>query len=89
MFPDRANFVNLKSGGLLASADDVASRVLTYLARPDFGAQPVADVRDCHKRKDTVAGIGGRNEFLATFLIANHARGYWAKCQFNLEISGI
>jgi len=46
VFPDRANFVNRKSGGLLASADDAASCVLTYLARPDFGAQPVADARD-------------------------------------------
>jgi len=45
-FPDRANFVNLKSGGQLASADEAARRVLAYLARPDFGAQPVADIRD-------------------------------------------
>ena len=45
-FPDRANFVNLKSGGLLSSPEEAASRVLAYLARPDFGAQPVADIRD-------------------------------------------
>ncbi|MDD5325419.1 MAG: SDR family NAD(P)-dependent oxidoreductase [Polaromonas sp.] len=45
-FPDRENFVRLQSGGQLASADEAASRVLGYLARPDFGAQPVADVRD-------------------------------------------
>lgn len=45
-FPDRENFVRLKSGGQLASADEAAGRVLAYLARPDFGAQPVADIRD-------------------------------------------
>lgn len=45
-FPDRGNFVRLKSSGQLTSPDEAASRVLAYLARPDFGAQPVADVRD-------------------------------------------
>lgn len=44
-FPDRANFVALKEGGQLASAAEAASRVLVYLARPDFGSTPVADVR--------------------------------------------
>jgi NAD(P)-dependent dehydrogenase (short-subunit alcohol dehydrogenase family) len=45
-FPDRPRFEELKASGQLASADDAASRVLAYLARPDFGAHPVADVRD-------------------------------------------
>ena len=45
-FPDRAGFVQLKETGMLTSPDDAAARVLAYLARPDFGAQPVADVRD-------------------------------------------
>lgn len=45
-FPDRESFVRLKSGGQLASAEEAARRVLAYLARPDFGAQPVADIRD-------------------------------------------
>lgn len=45
-FPDRGNFVELKNGGRLASPEDAARRVLAFLARPDFGAQPVADVRD-------------------------------------------
>jgi benzil reductase ((S)-benzoin forming) len=45
-FPDRASFVGLKSGGSLTSPEDAAARVLAFLARPDFGAQPVADVRD-------------------------------------------
>ena len=45
-FPDRANFVQLKETGTLASPETAARRVLAYLARPDFGEQPVADVRD-------------------------------------------
>jgi NAD(P)-dependent dehydrogenase (short-subunit alcohol dehydrogenase family) len=45
-FPDQPRFRELKASGQLASADDAAARVLAYLARPDFGANPVADVRD-------------------------------------------
>lgn len=45
-FPDRQNFANLKEGGQLTSPADAAARVLAWLERPDFGAQPVADVRD-------------------------------------------
>jgi benzil reductase ((S)-benzoin forming) len=45
-FPDRASFVGLKTGGSLTSPDDAAARIIAYLARPDFGANPVADVRD-------------------------------------------
>lgn len=44
-FPDRESFVRLQSGGQLSSPDEAASRVLAYLARPDFGTEPVADVR--------------------------------------------
>ncbi|HRN75457.1 SDR family NAD(P)-dependent oxidoreductase [Ottowia sp.] len=44
-FPDRANFEQLKQGGHLTSPEDAARRVLAFLARPDFGAEPVADVR--------------------------------------------
>lgn len=44
-FPDRANFEQLKSAGALTSPADAARRVLAYLARDDFGHQPVADVR--------------------------------------------
>ncbi len=44
-FPDRASFVGLKDQGLLSSPHDAAARVLAWLARPDFGAEPVADVR--------------------------------------------
>jgi len=45
-FPDRENFVNLKTTGALASPDEAAARILAYLKRSDFGQQPVADSRD-------------------------------------------
>ena len=45
-FPDKASFVGLKTGGSLTSPDDAAARIIAFLARPDFGANPVADVRD-------------------------------------------
>lgn len=45
-FPDRANFVQLKETGQLLSPDAAATRVLAWLARDDFGKEPVADVRD-------------------------------------------
>jgi NAD(P)-dependent dehydrogenase (short-subunit alcohol dehydrogenase family) len=45
-FPDMGNFVGMKEKGMLSSPADAAARVLAFLARPDFGSQPVADVRD-------------------------------------------
>lgn len=45
-FPDRGNFVGLKEKGMLTSPEEAAARVLAYLARPDFGSNPVGDVRD-------------------------------------------
>jgi NAD(P)-dependent dehydrogenase (short-subunit alcohol dehydrogenase family) len=45
-FPDQPRFRDMKASGALASASDAAARVLAYLARADFGANPVADVRD-------------------------------------------
>lgn len=45
-FPDRARFAELHAQGQLTSPGEAARRVLAYLARPDFGEQPVADVRD-------------------------------------------
>ncbi|MGZ5156608.1 MAG: SDR family NAD(P)-dependent oxidoreductase [Caldimonas sp.] len=45
-FPDQAAFVRLKEAGQLTSSRDAAARVLAFLARADFGATPVADVRD-------------------------------------------
>lgn len=44
-FPDQARFQELKLTGQLATPDDAAARVLAFLARPDFGTDPVADVR--------------------------------------------
>ncbi len=45
-FPDQANFIGMKEKGQLASPEDAAAKVLAYLARPDFGSNPVGDVRD-------------------------------------------
>jgi benzil reductase ((S)-benzoin forming) len=45
-FSAQADFVNLQAQGLLLTPEVAAAKVLAYLARPDFGAQPVADVRD-------------------------------------------
>lgn len=45
-FPDQSSFVNLKTSGSLTSPEDAAKRVLAVLMRADFGANPVADVRD-------------------------------------------
>ncbi|HMN75436.1 MAG TPA: SDR family NAD(P)-dependent oxidoreductase [Burkholderiaceae bacterium] len=44
-FPDVARFQALKSGGHLDSPAAAAAKVIAYLQRPDFGTQPVADVR--------------------------------------------
>ncbi len=45
-FPDHARFVQLESAGHLDSPEAAASKVIAYLRRADFGANPVADVRD-------------------------------------------
>jgi benzil reductase ((S)-benzoin forming) len=45
-FPDIGNFIGMKEKGVLMSPPDAAAKVLAYLARPDFGSNPVADVRD-------------------------------------------
>ncbi|HWI84099.1 SDR family NAD(P)-dependent oxidoreductase [Ramlibacter sp.] len=45
-FPDQGTFLKLKEKGALTSPAEAAARVLAYLARPDFGSIPVADVRD-------------------------------------------
>jgi benzil reductase ((S)-benzoin forming) len=46
LFPDRARFVDLQRQGQLTSPEEAARRVLAWLDRPDYGDQPVADVRD-------------------------------------------
>jgi benzil reductase ((S)-benzoin forming) len=45
-FPDQPRFAAMKDQGQLTSANDAAAKVLAYLDRRDFGAIPVADVRD-------------------------------------------
>jgi NAD(P)-dependent dehydrogenase (short-subunit alcohol dehydrogenase family) len=45
-FPDKGNFMGLHASGQLATPHDAAAKVLRYLAREDFGSNPVADVRD-------------------------------------------
>lgn len=44
-FPDHDAFARMKTGGHLDSPA-AAAKVLGYLRRADFGANPVADVRD-------------------------------------------
>lgn len=45
VFAEQARFAALQSGGLLDTPQEAAARVLAYLARPDFGREPVGDVR--------------------------------------------
>lgn len=45
-FPDIGNFQSMKDKGVLSSPSEAAERILKFLARADFGANPVADVRD-------------------------------------------
>jgi benzil reductase ((S)-benzoin forming) len=44
-FPNKQHFVDLHAKGELATPEAAAKKVLAYLARADFGANPVADVR--------------------------------------------
>jgi benzil reductase ((S)-benzoin forming) len=44
-FPDRQRFVELQRQQQLASPQAAAALVLAWLRRPDFGSEPVADVR--------------------------------------------
>lgn len=44
-FPNLQRFTDLKTHHQLASPDKAAARVLAWLQRPDFGDEPVADVR--------------------------------------------
>ncbi len=45
-FPQHATFVSFKQNGDLLTPEAAAKRVLDYLARADFGSNPVGDVRD-------------------------------------------
>lgn len=44
-FPDQGRFQSLHETQQLTSAHETAVQVLAWLRRPDFGAEPVADVR--------------------------------------------
>jgi NAD(P)-dependent dehydrogenase (short-subunit alcohol dehydrogenase family) len=46
LFPERERFIGLQKAGQLESPATAAAKVLRYLARPDFGVDPVGDVRD-------------------------------------------
>ena len=45
-FPDQNMFVQMKNNGALTTPAVAAAQILAYLQRPDFGSNPVADVRD-------------------------------------------
>jgi benzil reductase ((S)-benzoin forming) len=46
VFPDQSAFASLHNQGQLTSPAQAAQRVLRYLAHPDFGRLPVADIRE-------------------------------------------
>ena len=46
LFPERERFAALKTTGQLDTPAQAATKVLKFLARADFGSNPVADVRD-------------------------------------------
>jgi NAD(P)-dependent dehydrogenase (short-subunit alcohol dehydrogenase family) len=45
-FSERQRFVDLHAKGGLDSPEAAAAKILAWLGRPDFGATPVADVRE-------------------------------------------
>ncbi len=45
-FPDQKFFIDRQASGKLATPANAATQVLAYLARPDFGSNPIGDVRD-------------------------------------------
>jgi len=46
LFPEGARFAEFKSSGSLDSPETAAAKLIRYLDRPDFGSNPVGDVRD-------------------------------------------
>lgn len=45
LFPDLAAFQGMKDKGQLSTPTDTARALVAYLARPDFGKEPIADIR--------------------------------------------
>ena len=54
-FPDQAGFAQFKAAGQLTTTSEAAKRVLAWLARPDFGQQAVADVREASSNLNQTA----------------------------------
>lgn len=46
LFPEQARFAALKTGGMLDTPAEAATKVLAMLGRADFGSNVIADVRD-------------------------------------------
>jgi hypothetical protein len=46
LFPERERFAQLHAAGQLLSPADCARQLLARLDRPDFGQEPIADIRD-------------------------------------------
>ncbi|AXK40062.1 SDR family NAD(P)-dependent oxidoreductase [Crenobacter cavernae] len=47
-FPNRARFTALKADGALSQPADAARAIAAFLAAPDFGLEPVVDIRARH-----------------------------------------
>ncbi len=45
-FPSIERFRRLKAQGALTAPEDAAARIVAYLARDDFGSQPIDDLRE-------------------------------------------
>ncbi len=45
-FPDKQRFLDLHANAQLASPEAAAQKIAAFLARPDFGTNPVTDVRN-------------------------------------------
>jgi benzil reductase ((S)-benzoin forming) len=46
LFPEGARFAEFKASGSLDTPQTAATKLVRYLDRPDFGSNPVGDVRD-------------------------------------------
>lgn len=45
-FPDKQRFLDLHANAQLASPEAAAQKIAAFLARPDFGTNPVTDIRN-------------------------------------------
>jgi hypothetical protein len=45
-FANRQRFLDMQASGQLVSPSEAARRVLAFLARADFGSNPIGDVRE-------------------------------------------